>query len=205
MKRIKKHWLSLVTHGGALLPLAFLVWDYAQQRFLVDPVRETITRTGRIALTLLMLSLACTPVHSLTGWKGALRVRRPLGLYAFLYAALHFLAFVGWDYGFDLRLLWQAIFYQRFVIVGFFAFLILLILAITSTRRWQERLGKRWKSLHRAVYLAGILVIVHFLWLVKEPSRPLRYGVVLALLLVARIPWVKRGIVRTRKRLRRRR
>ncbi len=204
MNKLKRHWLRVVVHVGALLPLLYLVWDYAGQRFLVDPVRESITRTGRVALFLLLLSLACTPLNLLTGWRRILRARRPLGLYAFFYATGHFLLFAWSDYGLNLRLLWQAVFYQRFVIVGFFAFLILLLLALTSTQGWQKRLGKRWKMLHRLAYVAAGLVIIHFIWLLKDPREPLRYGAVLALLLLLRIPPIQRRIIRLRKSLKQR-
>ena len=143
---------------------------------------------------LLVLSLACTPVHTVTGFKQVRRVRRALGLYSFLYLCLHLLTFVGWDYGFDLALLGPAILDQRFVLVGFATLLILLPIAITSTRGWQRRLGKNWRRLHRLFYVAAILDIVHFLWLVKDARTPLRYGAIVALLLIVRIPRVRSGL-----------
>jgi len=178
--------------------LAWTVWQYWQGLFLVDPVREITTRTGKTALILLVLTLACTPLYALFGVKQGLRVRRALGLYTFLYASLHFATFVGLDYGFDLSLLQEAIFAQRYVVVGFAAGLILLALAITSTQGWQRRLGRNWKRLHRLIYLASVLVVVHFAWLVKDLREPLRYGIVVALLLVLRIPRVRKGLNRTR-------
>ena len=197
---IRARWLRILVHVGALVPFVFLVRDYALNLFLVDPVREITTRTGRLALILLLLSLACTPINTLFGFKQALRVRRALGLYAFMYAGLHFLTFVGLDYGFDLEFLGPAIFAQRYVIVGFAAFVLLLALALTSTRSWQRRLGRTWKRLHKFAYLAGMLAVVHFLWLSKDPRRALQYGAVLALLLVARIPAVKKMLGKARRR-----
>jgi sulfoxide reductase heme-binding subunit YedZ len=195
---LKPRWLKIVVHAGALLPLAWTIWQYTQGLFLVDPVREITSLTGRTALILLVLSLACTPLNTLLGFKQVLRVRRALGLYAFLYASLHFATFVGLDYGFDLNLLVEAVFAQRYVIVGFASGLILLALALTSTRGWQKRLGKRWKRLHRLVYIAGILAVVHFAWLVKDIRVPLQYGAVLALLLVLRLPRVRKALSRAR-------
>jgi sulfoxide reductase heme-binding subunit YedZ len=128
-------------------------------------------------------------------------VRRALGLYTFLYVSLHFATFVWLDYGFDLALLQEAIFAQRYVVVGFAAGLILLTLAVTSTRGWKRRLGKNWKRLHRLIYLASVLAIVHFAWLVKDLREPLRYGLVVAVLLVLRIPRVRQAVSRTRFRL----
>lgn len=184
----------ILVHGLALWPLAHILWDLAWGRFLVDLVGEIITRTGRASLNLLVLSLACTPFYTLTGFTPLLRARRTLGLYAFLYVALHFLTFAGWDYGFDLRLLWEAVFYQRYVIVGFAAGLILLALAITSTRGWQRRLGKGWKRLQRLVYLANVLAVLHFAWLLKEPRQALPYVAAVAVLLVLRIPAIARTV-----------
>jgi len=193
MRKLKTRWLQILTHVAALLPLAWLLWDYWQGR-LIDPVREITTRTGKAALILLILSLACTPINILLGFKQVLRVRRALGLYAFMYASLHFLTFVGLDYGFDFDLLGQGILDQRYVLVGFAAGLLLLPLAITSTQAWQKRLGKNWRRLHRLVYQASILAIVHFTWLAKDNRGPLRYGAVVALLLIVRIPGIRKAI-----------
>jgi len=195
MQKLKAHWLQILTHVGALLPLAILAWDYAQNQLTANPIREITIRTGRSAIVLLLLSLACTPIYTLFGFKPVLRLRRPLGLYAFLYAGLHGLTFVGLDYGFDLVLIGQELLQKHFVQVGVLAFLILVPLAITSTRGWVARLGKNWKRLHRLVYLAALLAGVHFLWVVKANTRvPLLYGAVLAVLLVARIPAVQNAV-----------
>jgi sulfoxide reductase heme-binding subunit YedZ len=201
MRKLKARWLHILTHVGALLPLAWLLWDYWQGLFIIDPVREITTRTGKTALILLILSLACTPIHTIFGVKQVLRVRRALGLYAFMYASLHFLTFVGLDYGFDFDLIGQAILGQRYVLAGFAAGLLLLLLAITSTRGWQKRLGKNWKRLHRLVYLTGVLAIVHFMWLVKDIREPLRYGAVVVLLLIVRIPVIRKAVSNARHQL----
>ena len=210
MRELKTRWAAcdaivpqILTHVAALLPLVVLVWDYWQGRLIIDPVKEITTRTGKTALILLILSLACTPINTIFGFKWVkhvMRVRRALGLYAFMYASLHFLTFVGLDYGFDFDLIAQDILDQRYVLVGLAAGLLLLPLAITSTKGWQKRLGKNWKRLHRLVYLAGILAIVHFTWLVKDIREPLRYGAVVALLLFMRIPGLPRQWFKTRSR-----
>ena len=201
MRKLKARWLQILTHIGALLPLAWLLWNYWQGQFIVDPVKEITTSTGKTALILLILSLACTPINTIFGFKHALRLRRPLGLYAFLYVGLHFLTFLGLDYGFDLHLIRQDILDQRYVWVGLATGLLLLPLAITSTKGWQKRLGKNWKRLHRLVYLASILDIVHFVWLTKDLREPLRYGGVVALNLIVRIPAIKRAISKARYQL----
>ena len=203
-KWLRSRWLQILVHTGALLPLVWIAWQYTQGLFLIDPVREITTLTGRGALILLLLMLACTPIYTVFGVKQVKRLRRPLGLYAFLYASLHFATFVWLDYGFDLELLVEAIFAQRYVVAGLISGLILLALAITSTRGWQKRLGKNWKRLQRLVYLAGILAVVHFAWLVKDIRVPLQYGAVLALLLILRLPRVRAAARAARRWLRHR-
>jgi sulfoxide reductase heme-binding subunit YedZ len=199
--KLKGRWLQILVHVVALLPLAVLVWQYWQGLFLVDPVREITTRTGKTALILLVLSLAVTPIYTVSGFKSVLHVRRALGLYSFLYVSLHFLTFIGLDYQFDLGLLRGAIFDQRFVLAGFLSGLLLVPLALTSTKGFQKRLGKRWKLVHRLVFLAVIIDLVHFAWLVKDIREPLRYGAVVALMLVLRIPRVRTAVSQLRQRL----
>lgn len=201
-QKLKAHWLQILTHLGALLPLAVLAWKYAQNQLTANPIREITLRTGRAALVLLVLSLACTPIYVVSGFQPVLRLRRPLGLYAFLYAALHGLTFAGLDYGFNLALIGEEVRQKRFVQVGFLAFLILLPLALTSTQGWMARLGRNWKRLHRLVYLAALAAVVHYVWAVKADVRkPLLYGAVVAALLVFRIPAVQNGVRTFRARI----
>ena len=195
MRKLEKYWLPILTHVAALTPLAVMAWQYAQGQLSADPIREITLRTGKAALVLLVLSLVCTPVHILFKFRPALRLRRPLGLYAFLYAALHGLTFVGLDYGFDLDLILEEVSQKRFVQAGIAALLLLVPLAITSTRGWMRRLGKSWKRLHRLVYVAALVAVVHFVWLAKGDIRePLAYGAVVVVLLVLRLPFVRRVI-----------
>jgi methionine sulfoxide reductase heme-binding subunit len=190
---------QLFVHAAALAPLGLLIFDFFRDNLTVNPVQALTLRTGKYALTLLVLSLACTPLNTVFGFRPALKVRRALGLYAFMYAAIHFLIFVGLDYAFNPQLLREAIFEKRFALVGFAAFLILLPLAVTSTRGWMKRLGKNWKRLHRLVYLAGALVVVHYAWAVKSDIRqPLLFGGLVALLLFLRLPQVRRAASKTR-------
>jgi Predicted membrane protein len=170
--------------------------------FLVDPVREITTRTGRTSLILLMLTLSCTPLTLLTGWRYATQIRRPLGLYTALYVGLHLFTFIGLDYRFDWGLMFDDIGDQRYVLVGAAAAGILALLTLTSTRSWQRRLGRNWKRLHRLVYLAGVLAVVHFLWLSKDPREPLRFALLLAILLAFRLSPVRRGLIDLRTRFR---
>lgn len=192
MRRTKFDWLRILVHIAALTPLVVLIWDSANDLLSVNPVQDITLRTGRTALVLLVLSLSCTPAHTVFGFKRALKVRRALGLYAFMYAGLHFLTFVYLDYNLDLELIGQELSEKRYVLIGFAAFMILLPMAITSTKGWMKRMGKRWKALHRLVYLAALLAVVHFVWLVKSDiSEPVRFGIVVLLLLALRIPAVR--------------
>ena len=199
--RLRGRWLQILVHVVALSPLVLLVWQYWQGLFLVDPVREITTTTGKTALILLVLSLAVTPIYTVSGFKPVLRVRRALGLYSFLYVSLHFLTFIGLDYQFDIGLLGGAIFDQRFVMAGFVTGLLLLPLALTSTKGFQKRLGKHWKLVHRLVFVAVVLDLIHYAWLVKDIREPLRYAAVVALLLVLRIPRVRAAVSQLRHRL----
>jgi sulfoxide reductase heme-binding subunit YedZ len=199
--RVQLHWLQVAVHLGVALSLGWLARQVLSGAFIVDPVREVQTYTGKAALVLLMLSLACTPLQTLTGWKALTRVRRPLGVYSFGYAALHFANYLGLDYRFDLALLLAGIAEERYVIAGFAAGLLLLALALTSTRGWKVRLRKNWKRLHRLAYAAGALAVVHFLWLVKDPQEPLRYAALLGILLALRLPPLRRAAARLRQAL----
>ena len=186
-------WLQILTHVAALSPLALLVWDFAQGQLTVNPIQDIQLRTGKYALVLLVLSLACTPVNIVFGFTWALLLRRTLGLYAFMYAGMHFLNFVWLDYSFDFSLIWEDIGDKRYMVAGFAAFLGLLPLAVTSTKGWMKRLGKNWVRLHWLIYIAAALAVIHFAWQVKADFRvPLLYGVVVALLLIVRIPAIRK-------------
>jgi sulfoxide reductase heme-binding subunit YedZ len=190
--------LSWLVHPLALLPLALLIFDFVAGRLTVNPIQDITQRTGEPGLILLVLCLACTPLATL-GLKWAGGLRKPLGLYSFLYVALHLLTFVFLDYGLDWELIVEAVGEKRYVLAGLTAFALLVPLAITSTRGWQRRLGRRWKPLHALIYPAAILAVLHFLWLSKVPREPLLYAGVLAALLALRLPAVRRWIAARRK------
>ncbi|WP_298817807.1 sulfite oxidase heme-binding subunit YedZ [Chloroflexus sp.] len=178
--------LRLFPHLIGLLPLALLSSDALGNRLTVNPIQYLTQRTGWFALALLLATLACTPLNRWFGWKQVIRWRRPLGLYSFGYACLHLGMFAGLDYGLDLSLIAQEVVEKRYIIAGFGAFLILFPLAFTSTTGWQRRLKHWWKRLHRLVYLAAFLAVVHYLWLSKDPRPALIAGSVLVVLLLAR-------------------
>lgn len=196
------HWsrgpiLQALVHIGALVPLIILAWDFSQGQLTVNPIREIQLRTGRYALVLLILSLAVSPLSRLPGLRPLLSMRRTLGLYAFASASLHILNFIGLDYQFDLSLIAEDIFEKWYALFGLAAFLALLPLAMTSTRGWIRRLGKNWHRLHRLVYLAAILAIAHFVLQTRgDITKPLLFGGAVALLLVVRLPIVRRVAIR---------
>lgn len=177
---------------GGLLPLALLVFAGATGGLEADPVKDITHRTGKAVLILILCTLAVTPVRRLTGWNGVIGARRPLGLFAFFYAVLHFLIYLG-DQGFAPAYIVEDVVEHPYVTAGFTAFLLLIPLAITSTKASIRRLGKRWTTLHRLVYVSAILGVIHFLWLVKKDLRePLIYAVILALLFALRVPgWLE--------------
>lgn len=144
--------------------------------------------TGTTTLVLLLLSLAITPLRRLTGINPLVRLRKPIGLWSFAYAVLHMSCYLV----FDQSLLWGEIFHdiakRPYITVGFSAFLILLTLALTSSAWAIRTLGKRWTTLHKAVYVAAVLGVLHYLWLVKlDTSTPIAFALVLIALLVPRI------------------
>ena len=201
--RIRQHhdWLlRLFVHICALVPLAWLVWDFVTNNLTANPIRAATLRTGKAAIVLLVLTLAVTPFYTIFRFKPVLTIRRTLGLYAFLYVSIHFLIFTGIDYGFNPGLLNEALFQKRYAVVGLAAGLILLSLAFTSTRGWMKRLGKKWKQLHRLIYLASVLAVFHFIWLVKgDKMQPLWYGAVVLLLLLARVPAIRSRLAGLRR------
>lgn len=187
--------LKILTHIGALLPLLLIAQKYFSNDLGINPIETLTLRTGIAALTILILSLAISPLSSIFGWKKIIPLRRLLGLYAAFYATLHFFVFIGLDYGFDWTLLQDAIFEKRYALIGFAAFVILLALTFTSNRWAMRKLGKRWKILHRLVYLAGVLAMFHFVWLVRSDyNRPIIYGVILLILLTLRWKPLKRRV-----------
>lgn len=173
-----------------ILPLVWIVVAFFRDELGADPVEEVTHETGGWALRFLLLALAITPLRRLTAWSWLAPHRRTLGLFCFLYALLHFATYLTFDLGFEFSSLGEDIVERPYITVGFATFLILAALASTSTRASMRRLKKRWVTLHRLVYVAGVGAIVHFLWLVKADLRePLIYGAVLAALLAARVPW----------------
>jgi methionine sulfoxide reductase heme-binding subunit len=204
MKNIFKRYtpLQIAMHIYAWSALVILVFDFFTNNLTANPIQALEQRTGRHAITLLVLSLACTPLNTLFRWSELLKRRRALGLYAFMYAALHVLIFIDLDYGLAWSLILQTVFEKPYIIVGVTGFLLLIPLAFTSFDIWKKRLGKTWKRLHQLVYLIAPLLILHYAWSKKgdffalqgEIVRPLIYGLIVILLLIMRIPPVRKAL-----------
>jgi len=188
-------WLGPAAVALGLLPAAKLGLDLARGGLGANPIAEGMNRLGFWTLTLLALSLVPTPAKDLLGVSWPLRVRRQLGLLAFTYAALHLSWYLVADQFFDWEAILADVTKRRFMAVGFATFLLLVPLAVTSTDGWVRRLGfRRWKALHRLVYLAAAGGVVHFVWRVKiDLRKPLLFAAAIGLLLAARLgPWLAR-------------
>jgi methionine sulfoxide reductase heme-binding subunit len=188
---LKRKWHVLLTHLAGIVPLVVITTNYMSGNLAI-PVRYIILRTGTIGLIFLVASLACTPVRILFGWQGAIQIRRALGLYGFLYSAIHLWAYLVLENTLYFDLIWRDLGERRAMLIGLVAFLLLIPLALTSTRGWQRRLGKRWRTLHRLVYLALPLSVWHYLWLDRDfITVPLIYAVIVGILLVVRLPLIR--------------
>jgi sulfoxide reductase heme-binding subunit YedZ len=182
-------WLKPGIFLGALAPVASIGLRVLTGSLNANPIAEVENELGLAALIFLIASLACTPARRVFGWAWPVRVRRELGLFAFAYASLHFLVYVLVDQVLDLQGIFEDVVKRPFITVGFLALVLLLPLALTSTKASVRRLGfVRWQRLHQLAYLAGVLAVVHFIWRVKiDVSQPLTYAVALGVLLVVRL------------------
>jgi methionine sulfoxide reductase heme-binding subunit len=182
--------LKPVVFAAALIPAAALVYRYYTNDLTANPGDYITDQTGTWALALLVISLTVTPLRRLTKWNELIKLRRMLGLFAFFYATLHMLTWAYLFNLFDPALMAADIVMRPFITIGMATFLILLALAVTSNRLSIRTLGRKWQTLHRLVYLAAILAIVHFWWLVKaDISEPRRWAVAVAVLLGFRVWW----------------
>ncbi len=184
-------WFKPVIFLACLGPLARLGWKAYMGMLGANPIEAITHSTGDWLLTFLLVTLSITPLRKITGQLWLIRYRRMFGLFAFFYGTLHFLTYIWLDKFFDLHEMLADVAKRRFITVGFTGFVLLIPLALTSTRGWIRRLGgKRWQALHRLIYASTIAGVIHYYWLVKADIRkPVEYGFVLSLLLSYRL-WV---------------
>jgi sulfoxide reductase heme-binding subunit YedZ len=173
----------------ALVPFALLLHGAVNGGLGANPVETLTHSTGEWTLRFLLLTLAITPLRRLSGWTVLQRFRRMLGLLAFFYAGLHFAVWAVLDQSLSWSAILDDVVKRPYITVGFAAFLMLIPLALTSTRGMMRRLGRNWQRLHRLVYPIAVLGVLHFIWLVKADWRePAIYAGILAVLLLARLP-----------------
>jgi methionine sulfoxide reductase heme-binding subunit len=172
----------------ACVPLLAIIWRGFHNDLTANPVEFLQHKTGDWTLRFLIFTLCVTPFRKILNLPELIRFRRMLGLFAFFYASLHFLTYLGPDQSFNFAGMLKDVVKRPFITVGFAAFVLLIPLAITSTAAWVRRLGgKRWQALHRSIYLCAILGVIHYYWLVKSDVRePLFYGFLVGILLLWR-------------------
>ena len=201
--------LQIAVHLYGWSGLVRLLVDFFTHNLTANPIQALEQRTGRHAITLLVLTLACSPLNNIFGWRELIKRRRALGLYTFLYATIHVIIFVDLDYGLAWSLIIQTILEKPYIVVGVLTFLMLLPLAFTSFDIWKKRLGKSWKRLHQLIYLIAPLAVLHYAWGKKgdffelrgDILRPLIYAVIVILLLTMRIPQVRKALASFRDRI----
>lgn len=180
-----------------LLPLVFLLlraFEVAGFGLGANPIEELLHELGRWGLKFLLLGLSITPMRRWTGWNWLLRFRRMLGLFAFFYIVLHFLTYAILDQGLDIAAIIEDVIKRPYITLGMTGLLLLIPLAITSTKGMMRRLGRRWQKLHRLVYVIAILAVWHFYWQVKLDTLDASlYALVLAVLLATRVYYARRS------------
>ncbi|HTY37522.1 MAG TPA: protein-methionine-sulfoxide reductase heme-binding subunit MsrQ [Bacteroidota bacterium] len=182
----------------ALIPLGSLLYGAEMGTLSANPIKDITEETGVWTLRFIVITLSITPLRKITGWSRFARFRRMAGLFAFFYGFLHFMTYVYLDQFFAFDEILKDVAKRPFITVGFAAFVMMIPLAVTSPQRvlrWMG--GKRWTALHRLVYAVALFGVFHYLWLVKaDTSRPLRYGAVVAVLLLFRLWDYIRGKIR---------
>jgi sulfoxide reductase heme-binding subunit YedZ len=175
---------------AALVPLALLVFNVLTGRTSANPSEDILLTTGLWAFRFLLVTLTITPIRRLTGWNRVIQFRRMFGLFAFFYATVHLFSYLAFDRLFEFGKIFEDIAERPFITAGMTAFALMLPLALTSTKGWIRRLGRRWQLLHRLVYASAAAAALHFIWKVKVVvGEPVYYAAVLAALLAFRIWW----------------
>jgi sulfoxide reductase heme-binding subunit YedZ len=187
-------WIKVPVFLLGLAPLGLLVWRGLHHGLGANPIEFITHATGDWTIRFVVITLCITPTRKLLGLPQLIRFRRMLGLFAFFYGCLHFTTYIWLDKFFNVAEMIKDVEKRRFITVGFTGFVLLIPLAVTSTTGWIRRLGgRRWRMLHRLIYVTAIAGVVHYYWLVKSDVRkPLQYGAMVALLLAYRAAtWLK--------------
>ncbi len=191
---------TLIVHVIAALPLLLTVYEYLTGTLPIVLDRHLVIRFGAVGLAFLVASFSITPISILTSKTNLKPIRRPLGVYGFCYVALHLLAYAWLSNYFEWSLILRDIGERRAMSVGLLAFILLIPLALTSTNGWQKRLGRRWKVLHRLVYFAVPLSLLHYFWLERDIKDWVWvYAALVAILFVLRYPAIRQRITRNRQ------
>jgi methionine sulfoxide reductase heme-binding subunit len=182
------------------LPFVWLVFRALTGRLSINPVEDLTLTTGIWTLRFLVITLLVTPVRRLTRWNRVIQYRRMLGLFTFFYASVHFAIYIAIDQFFAFDLILKDIVKRPFITMGFTAFVLMIPLAVTSTKGWIRRLGRKWQLLHRLIYLSAICAAVHYLWKVKVMiGSPVYYAAIIAILLGFRLVWQFRSTSTVRR------
>lgn len=193
-------WRNIVVHVIASLPLTLTAYEYFTGTLPIVLDRHLVIRFGAVGLAFIVGSFSITPIGTLTGRANLIPIRRPLGVYGFCYIALHLLTYIWLSNGFDWALMLRDIGERRAMSIGLLAFVLLIPLALTSTNGWQKRLGRRWKMLHRLVYFAVPLSILHYFLLERDiKDWVLVYGALVLILFLVRLPTLKQIILQARQ------
>ena len=177
------------------IPFIVIAYKIFLNKLGPEPIKEITHHTGEWTLLFLIFTLAMSPLKQITNMNIWISVRRMLGLFAFFYASLHMLTYVGLDYRFDINEISKDILTKRFIFVGFAAWLLLVPLALTSSKKMMSVLKQYWKKLHRLIYLIALLGVTHFIWLVKKDvTEPLIYLLIILFLLAFRFKFNKTNL-----------
>ena len=193
--------LQIAMHVYAWSVIIILLFKFFTDGFSANPIQDLERATGRHAITMLVLSLACTPLNTVFKWSEPLKRRRALGLYALFYATIHFIIYLDLDYGLAWNLIIPEVLQKPRLIVGFLALLFMIPLGITSFDIWKQRLGKNWKQLHKIVYWIAPLAVLHYVWSKKgnllslqgEVLKPALYGLAVIIFLILRLPAIRKA------------
>jgi sulfoxide reductase heme-binding subunit YedZ len=179
---------------ACLAPFAWLAVRASTGRLGINPVEDLELTTGIWTLRFLVFTLLVTPVRRLTGWNRVIQYRRMLGLFTFFYASVHFAIYIGIDQFFAFGFIVKDVVKRPFITMGFTAFVLMIPLAITSTKGWIRRLGRRWTVLHRLIYVSAVCAAIHYLWKVKVMiGSPVYYAIAIGILLAFRLLWQVRA------------